>query len=104
MVRGSTAMRGCAVIISMASIALGSCVQPQPPPRFVHANATQQTYMQDRFVCIQQAQQQRSGANWSQYGGSSGSTVVVSNGIFMACMAAKGYRVSVNGPLISTAA
>ena len=67
--------------------------------RFAHASATQQVYMQDRYVCIQQAQQNRSGAYVNQYGGSSQSRVVTSRGVFLACMSAKGYSMDANGPL-----
>jgi hypothetical protein len=91
-------MRLLAVIGAVVALNFASCAKP-PPMRFTHATATQQIYMQDRYVCIQQAQQGRSGAYVNQYGGASQSTVVTSRGIFLACMGAKGYSVDPNGPL-----
>jgi hypothetical protein len=74
----------------ISTIGLGSCAsQPIRPQRYVHPTATQQTFMQDRFSCIKEAQQPEEGGYVGAYGGSHGSTVVVSRGIFIACMAAK---------------
>jgi len=79
------------VIPLVVAAGLVGCAQP-PPMRFAHASANQQTYLQDRCVCIQQAQQNRSGAYVNAYGGSSQSKVVTSRGVFLACMGARGYR------------
>lgn len=57
--------------------------------------------MQDRFACIQQAQQGRSGAYVNAYGGASRSTVVTSRGVYMACMGAKGYTENPDGALVA---
>jgi secreted trypsin-like serine protease len=85
--------------IAVVSIGLNGCGGPPPPLRYTHATANHQTYMQDRYVCIQQAQQGRSGAYVNQYGGASHSRVVTNRGVFLACMGAKGYNVDPNGPL-----
>lgn len=79
-------------------LACSNCAKP-PPLRYTHASADQQTYVQDRYVCVQQTQQQQSGAYVNQYGGSSQSKVVTNRGVFQACMGAKGYRVDPAGPL-----
>jgi hypothetical protein len=90
------ALAACVVVILSS---LGGCATPPPPMRYAHQSATQQTYMQDRFACIQQAQQNRSGAYVDQFGGTSQSKVVINRGVFLACMGAKGYKVDANGPL-----
>jgi hypothetical protein len=72
-------------------IGLNGCAS-QPPPRFAHATSNQQAYMQDRYVCLQEAQQRLSGSYVNQYGGSSQSRVVTNRGVFFGCMAAKGVQ------------
>ena len=47
--------------------------------------------MQDRYACIQQAQQPRASGYANAYGASMGSTVVTNRGVYMSCMGAKGY-------------
>jgi hypothetical protein len=51
--------------------------------------------MQDRYVCIQQAQQNRAAAS----GGDAYAAVVVNRGVFMSCMGARGYIFDPNGSL-----
>jgi hypothetical protein len=53
--------------------------------------------MQDRYVCIQQSQQNRAAVN--SYGGYSG--VIVNRGVFTSCMGARGYILDPNGTLIA---
>jgi hypothetical protein len=53
--------------------------------------------MQDRYVCIQEAQEERGAAN--QYGAWKG--VVVRRGVFTSCMSARGYMIDPNGILIA---
>jgi hypothetical protein len=78
---------------------VGACAaQPQ---RFVHATATEQVYLQDRFACIQTAQRPYSGAYVNAYGGSSSSGVITSRSVFMSCMNAKGYRADEKGNLVT---
>jgi L,D-peptidoglycan transpeptidase YkuD (ErfK/YbiS/YcfS/YnhG family) len=80
-----------AIVLTIAATAGVAGCAKAPTMRYAHPTATQQTFMQDRYTCIQQAQQGRSGAYVNAYGGSSQSTVVTNRGVFTACMGAKGY-------------
>ena len=94
-------MRAVAAIVLLIAMGLCSCGKA---PQFSHPSSNQQTYMQDRYACIQQSQQARSSAYVNAYGGSSEGGTFVSRGLFMNCMAAKGYTADPNGPLITPAA
>ena len=101
---GIWGMRAFVVVVLLATIGLASCAPPPiVPQRFSHATSTQQTFLEDRFACIKQAQQRQEGGYVGAYGGSYGSAVVVSKGVFDACMAAKGYSHNNNGPLAASA-
>ena len=63
-------------------------------------HVTQEQFMQTRYVCLQEAQQARSGSQVNRYGGSSFTTVVSNSPIYMSCMAAHGYRKDSMGPLV----
>ena len=71
----------------------GGCAQK--PVRFSKAGATQELFMQHRYVCIQQSQQNRAAVN--SYGGYA--AVIVNRGVFMSCMGAQGYQFDPNGHL-----
>ena len=86
-VAASTALILCVVVAS-------SCARP--PVRFAKQGATQEVFMQDRYVCIQESQQDRARAN--QYG--AWKAVVVNRGVFMSCMGARGYILNPQGPLV----
>lgn len=96
-------MRGAlSTVMVMVTLAFEGCSQkPIQPMRFDKPGGNQQDFMQDRFACVQQAQQGRSGGYVNQYGGSTYGTVITSRGVFLACMGAKGYGVSENGPLFA---
>jgi len=49
------------------AIAVTACAKPQPL-HYSHPTANQQTYLQDRYACLQQAQQGRSGTYVNAYG------------------------------------
>jgi hypothetical protein len=83
---GLTAIAGCMVL-------LGGC--SHPPTRFSKVGATQDLFMQDRYVCIQQSQQNRAAVG--NYGGYA--AVIVNRGVFMSCMGARGYLLDPNGSL-----
>ncbi len=91
-------MRGVAVMMAvvLCTLALSDCAGP--PVRFSKVGATQQVFMQDRYVCIQQSQQERGAAN--NYGAWKG--VIVNRGVFMSCMGAKGYTLNEHGNLVAT--
>jgi len=59
--------------------------------------STEQMFMQDRYGCIQQSQQNRAAVN--NYGGYS--AVIVNRGVFMSCMGARGYVLDPNGALVA---
>jgi Tfp pilus assembly protein PilV len=91
-----------AVIALLLVLGLAGC--SAKAPQFSHTSATQQTYMQDRYACIQQSQTSRSSTYVNGYGGSQEAGTYVSRGLFMNCMAAKGYSADPNGRLITPAA
>ncbi len=53
--------------------------------------------MRDRYACLQESTQRVSGAYVNQYGGASDSRVVVSRGMFLSCMGARGYVPGLTG-------
>jgi hypothetical protein len=91
-----------ALAVLLAGILSGCAQNPSPPVPMTHwsrAETDQTTFMQDRYVCLQQAQQGRS--DWSaRYGSGSGSATVMTNGsLYYSCMAAHGYTIDPHGPL-----
>lgn len=90
--------------IALFTLALTGCAHNQTPLQIVHYDkpgGSQQEFMQDRFFCIQQAQQTRSASYVNQYGGASRGQVVTSLGIYTACMGAKGYVMGQAGPFFA---
>ncbi len=99
-------MRGLCVALGFltatCAMLLSGCAHPPPPPaRFSKMGANQQTFMQDRFACIQQAQQNRSAAAVYQGSGQSISRMVVSRPVFTSCLGARGYLMNPSGPLVA---
>ena len=89
---GGAALRGLATL-AVCVVALGGCARA--PARFSKPGATEQVFMQDRYACIQQSQQNRGAANaYVAYTG-----VIVNRGVFMSCMGARGYLLDPNGSL-----
>jgi hypothetical protein len=90
--------------IALLTLVLTGCAHNLAPRQTVHFDkpgGSQQAFMQDRFFCIQQAQQTRSASYVNQYGGESRGQVVTSQGIYTACMGAKGYVMAQNGPFFA---
>lgn len=86
------------VLLIMACFALTGCAQKPPVPILYSKNGgSEAEFLKDRFECIQQAQQGRSGSYVNQYGGSSYGTVVTSAPVFSACMSARGYAMGLTG-------
>jgi hypothetical protein len=95
-------------------LALTGCVSASTPPvkvfRFSRPDTTQQTFLQDRYQCAQESQQYhaegRSTALVNRYFGSARSeykTGMVANAnLYLSCMAARGYTLDDNGPLVAT--
>jgi hypothetical protein len=100
--KGREKMRITSAAVFVAiGLALVSCVArpPQAPIRYSKADATQEQFMKDRYECQQQAQQQISGAYVNQYGGGAGSKLVLSCGMWISCLGARGYVIDPNGNL-----
>jgi hypothetical protein len=94
-------MRYFWIAIGAAIILSGCATTPPPTMRYAKLGASQQDFMRDRYECIKQAQQPRTGAFVSGYGGSSVGTIVTSRPIFVSCMSAKGYTLDQAGPLVA---
>jgi hypothetical protein len=63
-----------------------------PATQLYKDGASYQDFSSDRYACIQEAQQPVSRAHISQYGGSARSEVRPSRGVYLSCMAARGYH------------
>jgi len=86
-------------VVTLTALAVGAAYMmvvsgcSHPPPRFAKLGGTEAVFMQDRYTCIQQSQQNRAAVNG--YGGYS--AVIVNRGVFMSCMGARGYQLDPNG-------
>jgi hypothetical protein len=69
----------------VALLLLGGCAAAQPT-RWEKPGATQEAFMRDRFVCLQQTPLDRAG-NYNTT-------------LFAACMGARGYKEDANGNLL----
>jgi hypothetical protein len=87
------AMTACA-LLSLT----GCATKPLTPARWSKAGGTQEMFMQDRYACLQQAQQPRTAGIVDSSGGSSFGTVVTSQGLLVSCMGARGYTPDPAGP------
>jgi hypothetical protein len=56
--------------------------------------ATQQDFSQDRYACLQEAQQNQSSARVNSYGGAAQSGSVTNGLLFNSCMEARGWVLS----------
>jgi hypothetical protein len=65
------------------------------------AGTSQEAFMKDRYVCLQEAQQGRSAGYVDRYGGSSVGTVVTNGPLFTSCMIARGYSKDADGLLVA---
>ncbi|WP_041453466.1 hypothetical protein [Anaeromyxobacter dehalogenans] len=65
--------------------------------RWSKEGGTQSAFLQDRYACLRESQQNRSIAVVTQYGGSGSSGQVTDGGLFVACMSARGYALDANG-------
>jgi hypothetical protein len=93
--RLSLTMMVCAIVLS------GCAAHERPMPHYAKdgGSVTQEQFLQERYVCLQQAQQGRAVGGGDQYGASYSASVVTNKQIYISCMAARGYRVDPNGPL-----
>jgi hypothetical protein len=87
-----------ASLFAVSAIILSGCVtKPTPMLRYSKPGGTQQQFLEDRYTCLQQAQQPRSAGFVNQYGGASSGTVVTSRAVFLSCMSVKGYSLDADG-------
>jgi hypothetical protein len=88
------------VLVILSCTLSAACVSP----RVVHysrPDTTQQQFMQDRYECLQEAEQRVSAAAVTPYGGGASSSVVASCGVWASCLGARGYTVDPNGNLFA---
>ena len=94
--------RRCSLVACM--IVLSSCAGgPRPTtPHYAKdgGGVTQEQFLQERYICLQQAQQGTASGGGNQYGSSYSAGVITNKQIFISCMAARGYRVDPEGPLV----
>jgi hypothetical protein len=88
-------MIACAVVLT------GCATQERPMLHYAKdgGSVTQEQFLQERYVCLQQAQQGKAVGGGDRYGSSYSASVVTNKQIFISCMSARGYRVDPNGPL-----
>jgi hypothetical protein len=72
---------------------------PALPPHPIIGCAPQETFLQDRYAFLQQAQQNRSIGLADQTVGAFAGTVVTNEQLFVSCMIARGYVKDENGNL-----
>ena len=83
-------------IYSLAVLMLAGCGTTQ---RFTRPETTQAQFMQDRYACMQQAEQQYSSAFANQFVLTAGSETRPNCGVWLSCLGARGYVVDPNGSL-----
>lgn len=77
------------VVSAVASaFALSACA---PMMSWNKPGASQAEFSQDRYDCMQQSQQQVSGAFINKYGGGSSTQVITNDGLFGSCLNARGW-------------
>jgi len=92
------------VLIVACAIVLSSCAtqSPRPTPHYAKdgGSVTQEQFLQERYVCLQQAQQGKAIGGGDQYGSSYSASVITNKQIFISCMGARGYRIDPEGSLV----
>lgn len=78
--------------ITLLALFLAACA----PMTWNKPGASQNDFSQDRYACMQQAQQPVSGAVVNAYGGAASSQVVTNGNLFSSCMNAKGWYLNNN--------
>jgi hypothetical protein len=84
-------------IIILVAAGCNGCAEPL---RFTNLNgSTTAQFTQDRYTCLRETQQPSTNASADQYSATRTSRVIPSCSAFQACLAAKGYIRSDDGPL-----
>jgi uncharacterized lipoprotein YajG len=88
-------------VLAAACLLSGCATQPRPLPHYAKdgGSVSQEQFLQERYVCLQQAQQGKAVGGGDQYGSSYVASVVTNKQIFISCMGARGYRADADGPL-----
>jgi hypothetical protein len=89
------------LLLALSCLSVAACASTPTLLRFERMGTSQQDFMKDRLECIKQAQQPSSIAQVSAYGGTANSRIVISRGVMVTCLAAKGYNVTKDGPLVA---
>ena len=77
-------------VLFASVILLAGCATP-PQKAWFKPGATQTEFSNDKYACLQQSQQERSGAYVNAYGGASTSGAVTNWTLYGACMNAHGW-------------
>jgi hypothetical protein len=75
---------------------LAACAAQQTL-RYSKPGATNEQFQKDRYECIQQARKPVSSAYVGAYGANAESNVAVDRGMFVSCLAVRGYTVRPDG-------
>jgi hypothetical protein len=92
------------LVLALVGLVVSGCATtPLPTKKWSKAGVTYDDFLKDRYACIQDARGHQSSSfvqGGTPYGpgyGAASSRDAVNGGIFMACMAARGYRFDMNG-------
>ncbi len=80
--------RSASLLVALCLLTSAGCARHL---RWDKSGVTEQEFLSDRYACLQESREQRSGGYANPYGAQYGSTTVVNMSIFRACMAARGY-------------
>jgi hypothetical protein len=90
-------MRFLSVLSLCCVIGACSTTQQLPPLRYSKAGGTQETFLKDRFECIERSQQHRSQAYSDRNGGVAYGATIVNARLFTSCMGTRGYAAGPQG-------
>jgi hypothetical protein len=76
------------------------CTACASPMKFSHETANYDDFQRDRYACIQEARFTATGGNFHEGSGSIRTGVAANQGIYLSCMALKGYRESPDGEFL----
>lgn len=83
----------CCIIV----VAVTGCgVEPPKPLLYAKNGGSELEFRRDRYECLQQAQQPRMAGYANQYGAAHAGQIVANRALYMSCMGARGYTMSVH--------
>jgi hypothetical protein len=87
--------RGAAAVLVVV-LASGACSAPSAPVvaegKWGRPGSSYEQFMQERYVCAQEASRQKATTSIGYYGGTAEARSVVSASLYRACMGARGWR------------